>query len=142
VEAGPKAWTGTLVCDVAMGGWPGPVPAPITLKAKNGRVESVSCDHEDLLQRVEQTLAVDDWARHVGEFAFGINDHARVHEEFIETEKLKTVHLAIGHNLDYPGVARNASRTHLDFLVEDPTVTVTYADGATKRVMDAGKYVV
>lgn len=141
VESGPAAWTGTFVCDFAMGGWPGEIPSPVTLTVREGAVEAVECADADARARVETTLETDAWARRVGEFAFGLNPRARVHEEFVETEKLPTVHIAVGNNLDYPGVTRNASRTHLDFLVRDPTVEVTDAAGQTRVVMRAGTYV-
>ncbi|GAB4320742.1 MAG: hypothetical protein Kow0069_24850 [Promethearchaeota archaeon] len=141
LERGPGAWTGTLVCDAAMGGWPGPVPAPVVLHAREGRVERVECDHDALKRRVEDALATDEWARRVGEFAFGINPKARIHEEFVETEKVVGVHVAVGNNLDYPGTSLNASATHLDFLVREPTVDVNFPSGRSVRVMEGGRFV-
>lgn len=135
-------WDGVLVCDLAMGGFAGTVPSPITLDVKAGRVVSVACDHADALEYVETTLATDDWAKHIGEFAFGLNEKARLHEEFVETEKLKTVHMAVGRNLDYPGLTMNASKTHLDFLIKDPTVIAKYSDGSETTIMENGKYLV
>jgi leucyl aminopeptidase (aminopeptidase T) len=135
-------WDGVLVCDFAMGGYPGVIPSPLTLNVKAGRVESVSCDHKEAREYVESTIATDDWAKHIGEFAFGLNEKARLHEEFVETEKLKTVHIAVGRNLDYPGHTMNASKTHLDFLMKDPTVIAKYSDGSEKTIMKDGKYLV
>ncbi|MFX0114771.1 MAG: aminopeptidase [Candidatus Hodarchaeota archaeon] len=135
-------WDGRLVCDLAMGGYPGVMPSPLTLEARTGRVVSVSCDHKKALEYVENTLATDDWAKHIGEFAFGLNEKARLHEEFVETEKMRTVHIAIGNNLDYPGHTMNASKTHLDFLVKDPTVIAKYVDGSEKSIIKDGKYLV
>ncbi len=135
-------WDGVFVCDFAMGGFPGEVPAPITLEVKNGRVVSITCDDIEAREYVENALETDDWAKHIGEFAFGLNDKARVHEEFVETEKIKTIHIAVGHNLDYPGIVMNASNTHLDFLVRKPTAIVKYADGSEKMIMKDGEYVI
>jgi len=77
----------------------------------------------------------------LGEFAFGLNPRARNVEEFVETEKLGgTVHIALGHNEDFPG-GRNSGGNHMDFLMSAPTVTVTYEAG-TKTVMKEGKFAV
>ncbi|MFX1513476.1 MAG: leucyl aminopeptidase, partial [Promethearchaeota archaeon] len=82
------------------------------------------------------------WANHIGEFAFGINNKARIHDEFVETEKIKTVHIAVGNNLSFPGGCKNASANHLDFLVKNPSVEVTYADGKRLQIMKSGEYLV
>jgi aminopeptidase len=60
--------------------------------------------------------------------------------EFLETEKMGgTVHIAFGNNADYPG-GRNTSRTHQDFLMMRPEVTVEF--GTEKKVvMKDGKFV-
>lgn len=135
-------WDGVLVCDLAMGGYSGKVPNPITLEAKGGQVVSVTCEHQGAQEYVERELAIDEWAKHIGEFAFGLNEKARIHEEFVETEKIKAVHIAIGNNLDYPGTTMNASKTHLDFLVASPTVIARYSDGSEKTIMKDGEYAV
>jgi leucyl aminopeptidase (aminopeptidase T) len=76
----------------------------------------------------------------VGEFAFGLNPKARLVQEFLESEKVgEAIHVAFGSNMDYPGVVANNSATHQDFLVDKPTVTITYKDSKTRIVMTKGK---
>ena len=112
---------GTLVCDMAIGGI-GPLKTPFTITAKNGTVKNTSSEDADVRKRVNESLATDDMAKVVGEFAFGINPKARFVEEFLETEKIKgTIHIAFGDNLDYPS-GKNHSTNHMDFLINKPTV--------------------
>jgi aminopeptidase len=133
---------GTLVCDLAIGGI-GPIDSPITLEVKEGRVEEVRGEAKKAVQAVIDTQATDRMARQVGEFAFGLNPKARIVQEFLESEKVgNAIHVAFGNNMDYPGTVANISATHQDFLVDKPTVTVTYANGITRTVMTNGKIII
>jgi leucyl aminopeptidase (aminopeptidase T) len=129
---------GTLVSDLAVGGI-GPLNKPITVTVKDGKVQSVESDDTEALKIVQETQATDEMAKHVGEFAFGLNPKARLVEEFLESEKVgKAIHVAFGNNIDYPGIVANNSSTHQDFLVDKPTVTLTYTNGKSRLVMDNG----
>lgn len=136
-----SSMNGTLVADVAVGGI-GPVSNPVTLTIENGRVIDIKCEDNEILNRIENALDTDKLARVVGEFAFGINKHARVVKEFLETEKVfGTIHIAFGNNIDFPG-GQNKSKNHMDFLVSKPTVTVKYKDGSEKAILQDGSYVI
>jgi len=136
VETGMQ---GTLVCDLAVGGI-GPLKSPICIAVKDGKVERVEGDDKKAVQGVLDTQATDTMAKHIGEFAFGLNPKARIVDEFLESEKVgSAIHVAFGSNIDYPGVAANNSATHQDFLVDKPSVVVTYADGRTRTIMENGK---
>jgi len=133
---------GTLVCDLAVGGI-GPVKSSICLSVKDGKVERVESDDKNAVQKVLYTQAIDTMAKHVGEFALGLNPKARIVEEFLESEKVgSAIHVAFGSNIDYPGVVANNSATHQDFLVDKPTVVVTYSDGNTRTIMENGKIMI
>ncbi|MGC8935814.1 MAG: aminopeptidase [Candidatus Methanomethylicaceae archaeon] len=139
VIAGPveSSLNGTLVCDLAIGGI-GPIKSPITIKARSDRVVEISSPDDALKSRVEAALSVDEMARYVGEFAFGLNKKARLHANFLEAEKVyRTVHIAFGHNLDYPG-GMNNSATHMDFLISSPTVEVKLTSGELFTMMENG----
>jgi leucyl aminopeptidase (aminopeptidase T) len=141
VIAGPveNSLNGTLVCDLAVGGI-GPISSPITIIARNGRAERFDCSDRSLQKWVESALSIDQMARHVGEFAFGLNGRARLSANFLEAEKYGgTIHIAFGNNEDYPG-GMNNSATHMDFLVSRPTVEVT-GDHGTLIVMKEGRLV-
>ncbi len=128
---------GIIVCDLSIGGI-GRISSPVTITARGGRAERFECADGALLRRVEGALGVDDAARYVGEFAFGLNKKARLTAGFLEAEKVgNTIHFAFGHNTDFPG-GRNASATHMDFLVSKPTVAVTTATGKETVVMRGG----
>jgi leucyl aminopeptidase (aminopeptidase T) len=129
---------GTLVCDLAIGGV-GPLKKPLTIETKDGFVTKVDSEDKEALRKVIETQAIDKMAKHIGEFAFGLNPKARIVEEFLESEKVgSAIHVAFGNNMDYPGVSVNNSATHQDFLVDKPTVTVTYSDSRTLVVMKDG----
>ncbi|MCX8151175.1 MAG: aminopeptidase [Candidatus Bathyarchaeota archaeon] len=131
---------GNLVCDLAVGGI-GPLNTPIIMKVKEGKVDSITSENVEVLRRVEDALHVDEMAKVVGEFAFGINPKARFTEEFLEAEKmLGTVHVAFGDNVNMPG-GENKSINHMDFLISKPTITVTYKNGASLKVMSDGLFV-
>ena len=130
---------GPLICDLAVGGI-GPLKHPITVEVKDGRVQSLSSKDTDAVKIVEEAQATDDMAKHIGEFAIGLNPMARIVEEFLESEKVgNTIHIAFGSNMDYPGVVANNSANHQDFLVDKPTVTITYADGRERVIMKGGQ---
>jgi aminopeptidase len=129
---------GVLVCDLAVGGI-GPLKKSITIEAKDGKVIRVEGADKEALSIVKKTQETDEMAKHIGEFAFGLNTKARIVEEFLESEKVgNAIHVAFGNNMDYPGVTANNSATHQDFLVDKPTVSVTYSDGRTREVMKDG----
>lgn len=128
---------GKLVCDMAIGGI-GLIEKPVTIHARNGKVENVNTENAGVLKKIKAALNTDTWANSVGEFAFGINPKARVVEEFLETEKiLGTCHIAFGQNTDMPG-GKNQSANHMDFLMNKPTVKATFTNGKTAIVLSEG----
>ncbi|MFW9805377.1 MAG: aminopeptidase [Candidatus Thorarchaeota archaeon] len=130
---------GTLICDLAVGGI-GPLKKTITLEAKDGKVINIESEDKEALKIVNEAQATDEMAKHIGEFAFGLNPKARIVQEFLESEKVgNAIHVAFGNNRDYPGVTMNNSANHQDFLVDKPTVTITYTDGRTRVVMKEGE---
>jgi aminopeptidase len=130
---------GTLICDMAIGGI-GPLKNPVEVTVKNGVVEETRSEDEDILRQINNTLETDEWAKVVGEFAFGINPKARFIEEFLEAEKiLGTIHIAFGNNTDMPG-GRNPSKNHMDFLISKPTVEATKKSGETITVLKNGEF--
>jgi len=130
---------GILVCDMAIGGI-GPVNTPVELAVQEGTVQKVSGEDEQVLRRVNDSLNTDEWAKTVGEFAFGINPNARFVKEFLEAEKLLgTIHIAFGNNLDMPG-GKNHSENHMDFLVSKPTVKIFNRDGSSIDALVRGAF--
>jgi aminopeptidase len=128
---------GVLVCDLAVGGI-GPIPSKVNINAKDGRAVRFECSDKELLNRIKSALSVDEMARYVGEFAFGLNKKARLSANFLEAEKVgNTVHVAFGHNTDFPG-GMNNSATHMDFLISKPTVEVTNKKGNRFLAMKSG----
>ena len=102
---------------------------------------NISSDDNRALSINQQTQATDIMAKYIGEFAFGLNPKARLVEEFLESEKVAhTVHITFGHNIGYPGIVKNNSATHQDFLIDKPTVTITitFENNDTSAIMVDG----
>ena len=132
---------GKFVVDLAIGGI-GKVRKPMEIIIKRGRVENVFSDDKEQLRRVKETFSTDDWSDIVGEFAFGINPHARFVDEFLEAEKiLGTIHLAFGSNIDMPG-GKNISKNHMDLLISLPTVNITKENKEQITILEKGCYLV
>ncbi|UCC94122.1 MAG: aminopeptidase [Thermoplasmata archaeon] len=127
---------GTLVCDSSIGDL-GKVPSPVTIEVVAGRITSIRGDDQALVERLEELTSIDDEASVIGELAFGINPLARVTGNMLEDEKaLGTVHVAFGNNIEMGG--KNGSRTHRDFHLKRPTLTVEFEDGHTRDIIRDG----
>lgn len=77
-------------------------------------------------------------ARNIGELGIGLNPAAMITGNMLEDEKaFHTCHFAIGENYDNdaPGLI------HLDGVVRNPTITLIYADGTEKRILENGTIV-
>ena len=75
-------------------------------------------------------------ARHLGELGIGLNPAARVTGNMLEDEKiLGTCHVAVGANYDEDGPAF----THLDCVVQKPTIAVLNRRGRRTVLMERGK---
>jgi leucyl aminopeptidase (aminopeptidase T) len=146
VMVGPveNSLEGTLVCDTAIGGI-GLInkKKPMTIKVRKGKAEEILCKHKKVLNKVNEALNTDKWSSTVGEFAFGLNPKARLTaKEFLEIEKVnKTVHIAFGNNIDYPG-GKNPAKNHIDFLISEPTVEIENINGEKFIVMENGNYTI
>lgn len=74
-------------------------------------------------------------ARNIGELGIGLNPAARITGNMLEDEKaFRTCHFAIGENYDNDA----PSLIHLDGVVRGPTITITYADGSSKVILENG----
>ncbi len=130
---------GVLVCDGSIGDL-GQVPAPVRLTLEQGRIRQVECADEAFRARLEEVLARDEEARVIGELGIGLNPGARLTGNLLEDEKARhTIHIAFGNNEDMPG-GRNRSQTHRDFLIQAPTLVVTFEDGRTETLIERGEF--
>lgn len=74
-------------------------------------------------------------ARNIGELGIGLNPMARITGNMLEDEKaFHTCHFAIGENYDNDA----PSLIHLDGVVRDPTITLKYADGKERVILENG----
>jgi len=109
---------------------------PAEIASRDGLAGEVRCRDGRVRDRILEELNMDAGARYLGEFAIGINPRARVVDAFVEAEKaVGTIHVAFGGSY-------KPSKTHLDLLIEGPTVVAYRADGSGFTVMDRGRIVV
>ena len=74
-------------------------------------------------------------ARNIGELGIGLNPAATITGNMLEDEKaFHTCHFAIGENYDNDA----PSLIHLDGVVREPTITLTYADGTSRTILQDG----
>ena len=74
-------------------------------------------------------------ARNIGELGIGLNPAATITGNMLEDEKaFHTCHFAIGENYDNDA----PSLIHLDGVVREPTITLTYSDGTSRTILQDG----
>lgn len=74
-------------------------------------------------------------ARNIGELGIGLNPAAKITGNMLEDEKaFHTCHFAIGENYDNDA----PSLIHLDGIVKEPTIVLTYSNGSTKTILQDG----
>ncbi|MBN2334726.1 aminopeptidase [Candidatus Bathyarchaeota archaeon] len=107
---------------------------PAEIYSKDGLAGEVKCKDRHVRDRILEELNRDAGARYLGEFAIGINRKARVVDAFVEAEKVvSTIHVAFGGSY-------RPSKTHLDLLIENPTVTIHRGDGTSFTLMERGEF--
>jgi leucyl aminopeptidase (aminopeptidase T) len=74
-------------------------------------------------------------AYNLGELGIGLNPAARIVGNMLEDEKaFRTCHIALGSNYDNDAEAL----THLDGLIKEPTISVRYASGRERLLLEDG----
>jgi hypothetical protein len=127
---------GKLVCDVTVGGYAEKInpTQPIIVKFKDGiltdfqcKDPKLECIRKDILTS-EQRYGLPTVLEEIG---IGLNEKARITGNMLEDEKIRgTCHLAPGN-----------IRSHVDMLVNNPTITVTYKNGVRKEIIRKGDLV-
>jgi leucyl aminopeptidase (aminopeptidase T) len=141
---------GKMVVDgtISVFGDPG---TPLQIDVVGGRIAALAwldpqAGEQDLLDRIIKELSKDGMASTIGELGIGLvslpldgENRQKFMPFMLASEKArKTAHIAFGHNLDMHG--QNSSKTHNDFLMLEPTISITFVDGRPPRlVMSAGE---
>lgn len=74
-------------------------------------------------------------ARNIGELGIGLNPAATITGNMLEDEKaFHTCHFAIGENYDNDAPCL----IHLDGVVRNPTIVLTYSDGTSRTILQDG----
>ncbi len=128
---------GMLVIDCCFGSH-GIVPSPVTFMIENGRVVDIKCEDQSTFEEVVQLMDTDSGSRTIAELGIGLNPGARLSDNMLEAEKAQgTAHIAFGSNQGMPG-GQNKSQTHIDYLFNEPTISVTASSGEKRIVMQGG----
>jgi len=128
---------GVIVCDGSIGDL-GQVKKPLKITVQAGKIKGLESEDKELVTKVEKLSSVDEMASVIGELGIGMNPKARITGNLLEDEKaLRTIHIAFGNNQDMPG-GQNKSKTHRDYLMNSPTLTVTYEDGRKETLIRQG----
>jgi len=107
---------------------------PAEVYSNDGLAGEVKCKDNFVKERILEELNRDAGARYLGEFALGINPKARIVDAFVEAEKaIGTIHVAFGGGY-------KPTKTHIDLLIENPTITIYRGDGSAFTVMEKGKF--
>lgn len=138
-----KNMNGTVVVDGVLGDYMNNkygviTKTPVTLKIKNGIVESVSCANSEIEREIKEYMKQDANANRIGEFAIGTNLALKeLVGVLLQDEKFPGVHIAIGHG--YPDKTGSDwdSSAHLDMVITKTTVEI---DG--KQIMKDGQFVI
>jgi aminopeptidase len=132
--------SGVLVIDGCFGSH-GIVESPVTLTLKDGRVTDVQGDDPDSVDPIKNLMNTDEGSATSAELGIGLNSGARLTDNMLEAEKaLRTAHIAFGTNQGMPG-GQNKSSIHIDYLFNQPTITVTGADDRERVIMRNGEVV-
>ena len=125
------------------------VDNPITIKVKDGRITSVKCpENLELEAELLSYFLTDENSNRLSEFAIGTNLAVAIGKNIgelmdrplLQMEKSPTVHVAFGDGFKDETGCTWESKTHLDCIVLEPTLVLTYADGSTFTVFEDGNY--
>lgn len=131
------AANGTMIADGSAGNF-GVLPQPLKFKLKDGKISSLAWLHRPsanttLLSRIRETLFQDNGASVIGELGIGLAPYL-ICGNMLQDEKVAgTIHIAFGANDFFGG--KNKSKSHVDFLIRNPQLTVSYIDDKPPRIL-------
>ena len=150
ITGGDIAIKEPIICDVANGfvtavynavsGSSSPAPqeseAGKLLASITGSEQKARKMAQDGIFSKEKAASYERNSRGIGELGIGLNPAAKITGNMLEDEKaFHTCHFAIGENYDGDG----DTFIHLDGVVRNPTIVITYADGTSFTVEKDGE---
>lgn len=150
ITGGDIAIKEPIICDVANGfvtavynavsGPSSPAPqeseAGKLLASITGSEQKARKMAQDGIFSKEKAASYERNSRGIGELGIGLNPAAKITGNMLEDEKaFHTCHFAIGENYDGDG----DTFIHLDGVVRNPTIVITYADGTSFTVEKDGE---
>jgi leucyl aminopeptidase (aminopeptidase T) len=114
-----------------------PLKGQVVFEVREGKVVNVTGE-KGFISWLETTFRKYPLARNIAELGVGTNEKAKPGTTMLELEKiLGTIHIAIGDNSTQGG--KTMVPLHMDFLFENPTAEVQFADGRILQFMKDGK---
>ena len=104
----------------------------VVFEVTDGKVTNITGER-GFISWLESTFQKHPLTRNIAEFGIGTNEKAKAEFEKI----LGTIHVAIGDNSTIGG--KTSVPLHMDFVFENPTIDVQFADGRTLQIMKDGK---
>lgn len=124
----------------------GLLPTPLRIKVEKGKITEIGWVDESrgdsiYLAKIKNEIYSDAWASIIGELGIGLALFI-LNGNLLQDEKaLKTIHIAFGQNITEGG--KNASGTHLDFVIRCPDLTIYYSKESGKqpfKMMEEGNF--
>jgi len=129
---------GVMIADASVGNGIGILPQPLRFEVEKGKIVEMGwlyhpAANSRLLRKIRETLFQDAGASIVGELGIGLAPYP-ICGNLLQDEKVAgTIHVAFGNNDFFGG--KNTSKSHVDFLVRDPELTIIYGGGRPPRVI-------
>jgi leucyl aminopeptidase (aminopeptidase T) len=135
----PKTVNGTIVADILGDHFSakyGVLDTPVTFEVKDGWVESIHCENEQIKEELWEYLTSNENGPRIGEFAIGTNT-ALTHLSgvLLQDEKIPGIHIAFGDPSGRTTGADWTATTHVDVIPTDCTIAL---DGNV--IMQDGKF--
>jgi leucyl aminopeptidase (aminopeptidase T) len=133
---------GVIIFDASIGDI-GLLKTPLNVFVERGKISLFESADKKLVERITELSSIDEDAKIIGELGIGINPSARITGNMLEDEKaIRTAHIAFGNNEDFPGVGKNRSKIHRDFLFHKPDIEIFYKDNSYRLLIKKGEFLI
>lgn len=113
-------------------------PVEIHVKDSRADLDTIKCSNKILREEFVEYLQTDQNSNRLGEFAIGTNTYLKhLVGKLLQDEKFPTIHVAFGDPYPDETGADWESRTHVDAIMRDATLSV---DG--RKLMDNGRFLI
>ncbi|MFA6549439.1 MAG: aminopeptidase [Candidatus Margulisiibacteriota bacterium] len=134
---------GVLVVNGTAGDF-GILSSPLKFTIKDGQIIDLCWNdpnyNNSLLETIRKALFQDKEASVIGELGIGLAPYSLCGLMLQDEKAAGTIHIAFGGNALFGGMNKT-TKSHIDFLVTGPELTVHYADGSARIIMRNGELI-